>query len=283
MSQHRDIAARRRVLRICRRTLCVVALIWFPGSAVYKSLTTFWWVKYYQPVAINGVQHQLDLTIEWTKAPDPARVIVHMTVVPPDWAQNTRWYQPLEPSSSYPLVVDSIDKPFEVVLRRPDGTYTESLLLTGSDDALQWRADGTALLYSGGPWNGYPNYALRWRADDSGLLYSEGAQDRITNYALRWRADGTGLLYSDDRWHVLDDFSLTPGSHWHPKHIVSTAALPCLYGLFRAAIAIAFILFLAREGMWIRLGEHQCPNCGYDLRASGDACPECGQERQSTA
>ena len=39
----------------------------------------------------------------------------------------------------------------------------------------------------------------------------------------------------------------------------------------------------ARKRRLAKLAEGLCPNCGYDVRANPDRCPECGQELQGTS
>src|SRR5216110_2735687 len=59
--------------------------------------------------------------------------------------------------------------------------------------------------------------------------------------------------------------------------------------LFEAIILIAiikvisvvwgFLAHLSQRKLIRRLKNGQCPDCGYDLRASPHRCPECGYER----
>jgi predicted amidophosphoribosyltransferase len=47
-------------------------------------------------------------------------------------------------------------------------------------------------------------------------------------------------------------------------------------------IWLPLLIFAAPAGLWLRgvlrrrRGAHECPSCGYDLRATPDRCPECG-------
>jgi hypothetical protein len=55
----------------------------------------------------------------------------------------------------------------------------------------------------------------------------------------------------------------------------------CL-GWLSVALAVGTILLLLKRASEIRrkddrVGRGLCPNCGYDLRASGGNCPECGK------
>ena len=46
-----------------------------------------------------------------------------------------------------------------------------------------------------------------------------------------------------------------------------------------AAVVILRDLRDLRGRLWEREGK--CPGCGYDVRASGDRCPECGRVRSA--
>lgn len=56
-----------------------------------------------------------------------------------------------------------------------------------------------------------------------------------------------------------------------PTGFVLTSILPLL-------AAVSWIMFLLRRQHRSRRG--LCPTCGYDLRASKDRCPECGEPIQ---
>ena len=65
--------------------------------------------------------------------------------------------------------------------------------------------------------------------------------------------------------------------------IAGTEALRWVFG---GALAVAVVMGAVAGNMaWRRRVERErvmgglCPACGYDLRASGDRCPECGRRR----
>ena len=51
-------------------------------------------------------------------------------------------------------------------------------------------------------------------------------------------------------------------------------SLVLLGGLYPAVVVRRVVLVRWRQS------QHQCPTCGYDLRASGTVCPECGHANQ---
>lgn len=59
-----------------------------------------------------------------------------------------------------------------------------------------------------------------------------------------------------------------PGDAWHVQYIYLAA--------ITAVMPLAWLVHRQRERTRRRLLERKCVNCGYDLRGSGDACPECG-------
>lgn len=93
---------------------------------------------------------------------------------------------------------------------------------------------------------------------------------------------------------VVSDFDWSNGRHfWNPlgfkllsRHgpfgpmvhiVVVSAPLWALAAIFAAFPALQFVHFCRRR--WLarnRQATGRCVNCGYDLRASRDYCPECG-------
>jgi hypothetical protein len=61
-----------------------------------------------------------------------------------------------------------------------------------------------------------------------------------------------------------------------PSDVFGTFGL-WLLAYFTVAIPLSwrFICLARRRGNWTKTG--LCPNCGYDLRATPDRCPECGK------
>lgn len=68
-------------------------------------------------------------------------------------------------------------------------------------------------------------------------------------------------LYQYNRQY--SDFRESIAVHWW--HVVAFFCLPCL-----------ILLYVSLKHTKNAKGQI-CPNCGYDLRATPDGCPECGQ------
>jgi hypothetical protein len=70
-------------------------------------------------------------------------------------------------------------------------------------------------------------------------------------------------------YEAIDDLSGAPDQVWG-------------HWLIAIPIWLPFLIFAAPAGWWLRgvlrrrRGAHECPSCGYDLRATPDRCPECG-------
>ena len=97
---------------------------------------------------------------------------------------------------------------------------------------------------------------------------------------------GTAYSFTGDRTDVL-------GFHYHRYDLVTLAndrtPLPGVYGTqieFRIATSWPLLLSMGvLAGCWLALAKERrrrasdrqhCRNCGYDLRATPDRCPECG-------
>jgi hypothetical protein len=91
-------------------------------------------------------------------------------------------------------------------------------------------------------------------------------------------------LLSKQGWLYLGRFSL-PSGYWTPQRpllrlplwpiVLCTAAMPSWW-----IVGIRRCRREQREQQ--RMAKGQCPNCGYDLRATPDRCPECGTIPQET-
>jgi len=107
---------------------------------------------------------------------------------------------------------------------------------------------------------------------------------------------GMGILGVKNNWVETNSVEAPPAEHWWENLGVYVRPRMSAYMLpgkaWRAVFRLPywFLLLLATLGMapWIfgrwrrgRQPQGHCKNCGYDLRASPERCPECGAENSA--
>jgi hypothetical protein len=139
----------------------------------------------------------------------------------------------------------------------------------------------------------YPSSGDRNRKDSYDFTYRFGLIDsrsdklageaRLKSSSTHgFRAVGYGFAFSSE---VAPGIKPQPG--WKPSATTLPAPLQVRYWLILvpyllviAAFAVVpIVTVLRRIRASHRASRGRCRECGYDIRASGDHCPECGEER----
>lgn len=107
--------------------------------------------------------------------------------------------------------------------------------------------------------------------------------DRPNEGTTAWRGVVYEMNTASWRWDwQLAGFRSTlvrrPGSTYSTRVI----AIPLYAPTLAAAALTGYLLFIFNRQQ-SRINTFQCQNCGYDLRASPDRCPECGAVAETDA
>jgi hypothetical protein len=163
--------------------------------------------------------------------------------------------------------------------------YVEDVVILGRDD------DGTHASVTAA-WS-----CRGWIVWHNGHYHSRtDAKRRIEPVVLY---DATRYGRTKSGWLALHLGSLAPrwerfgmASYWSPASLGGGTGVVRVNRLFRFHMAY-LLLPLAPVAVFVvrrllqhrvarrRLAAGQCPHCGYDLRASPDRCPECGEVPES--
>jgi hypothetical protein len=116
----------------------------------------------------------------------------------------------------------------------------------------------------------------RWPAGAS-LLPSEWSHTTMINVPLRDNLGGTV--------HGIGGYG---GVRWQPGGSSSRATASAIVLPYGLLVALGLVIPLGRTIGWgrrraaRRIAAGCCPDCGYDLRASPERCPECGRAGHSS-
>lgn len=130
------------------------------------------------------------------------------------------------------------------------------------------------------------------------FMESEGGQFRFEwTRAMPWQTDlgGSGFYRHTDKadlrlrdgmrmpgskaWIDRWGFWIVTGERWGDDHLA--VFMPCWVLLLPAAMTISLAAHRWRRSV-PQDGTGRCPSCGYDLRASPERCPECGDATPAT-
>ena len=85
---------------------------------------------------------------------------------------------------------------------------------------------------------------------------------------------GAGFAYFNRH---KQPFNTPPVTGWYWGFLVLSAPYWALVALSAVAPTLWFMQLARRRRRRLRRRRGQCPHCGYDVRASAERCPECGQ------
>lgn len=123
----------------------------------------------------------------------------------------------------------------------------------------------TGLHFYGPPWD-QDRQPMPWNRDRYGIVYVVGQGDNYDEWTLR---TGSPLVMPAD---------LPPNGPLHvPEARGGVSAAYVVVGIPFWLLTALPLLPLALGVFRLRRAKGLCPQCGYDLRATPDRCPECGQ------
>ena len=119
----------------------------------------------------------------------------------------------------------------------------------------------------------------------------------VTDYF--YTSGTSGLTSSRGRILVWDKSDGSAGALWHhtgrpfdlslagpqflgfafPEHRTGFRQIALLPYWFPTIVALGLSILVLRKARKASSGSGHCANCGYDLRATPDRCPECGTAR----
>lgn len=102
----------------------------------------------------------------------------------------------------------------------------------------------------------------------SARIVAAGKDDRYISF---------GDLLTEETLWTRCGFQMTGKSLNMPGHVSKSAGIAApLWPLVLLTAILPAYQFFRRERRFFRLRHNRCASCGYDLRASGERCPECG-------